>query len=508
MFYLQPDYDAEFVYIPENREHPIYDGLSESEGLVGLVETRVTLTDPINGVGKVCAYHVAFTQQEHEHDIAFEDGVGIFYRNPDYKVRSITLENGSTYMVEAADGEKGLTVENRIQYAKLGDILNVPVQGEVDVRFTESDKSLSPPERVVVNENFPPENGDFGSVPVNDGEVTVFRDSDGDGYKIAYSLSSNTYADTSVAQFALHSGQTITIDQIPAGATYYIYEYAVGDGDRNISDWDTTITASDNGEVIAEYRAAKGTIVLNAAQSVAFPNAAHVGQLSISKTVAGAQATADDRQKEFTFTLTLEDSNGNPLQGTYPYTGATVEGAEGAPAPQNGVLTLNANGSATVALSHGQCITITQIPDGATYAVSETPNDGYKVVVEGDTDSNLVAEGEIQTNQTAEVDFTNIKLSQFSFTKVAAEDHTQALPSAEFQVFSLQCTNDGHDHSKDLIDPDSPGGCWTYLGTWTSDDEGAVAFGGLQPSSQYQLVETKAPGGRVLSRRAVADYDG
>ena len=45
MLYLQPDYDVEFVYIPENRNHEIYQALSGNDGIVGLVETRITLTD-------------------------------------------------------------------------------------------------------------------------------------------------------------------------------------------------------------------------------------------------------------------------------------------------------------------------------------------------------------------------------------------------------------------------------------------------------------------------------
>ena len=40
--------------------------------------------------------------------------------------------------------------------------------------------------------------------------------------KIAYSLSSNTYEDASVAQFALYSGQTINITGFPAGG-YLLY---------------------------------------------------------------------------------------------------------------------------------------------------------------------------------------------------------------------------------------------------------------------------------------------
>ena len=48
---------------------------------------------------------------------------------------SVTFEGDDVYTVDAADGEKGLTAENRIQYTTLGNILNVPVNAEVDVTF-------------------------------------------------------------------------------------------------------------------------------------------------------------------------------------------------------------------------------------------------------------------------------------------------------------------------------------------------------------------------------------
>lgn len=487
MLYLQPDYDVEFVYIPENRNHEIYQALSGNDGIVGLVETRITLTDEKNGSGTVYSRHVAFKDQTRTHDITFEKGVGTFYRSPDYEIMSVTFEGDDVYTVDAADGKKGLTAENRIQYTTLGNILNVPVNGEVDVTFTENGNP-SDSNRVIVNDALPPENNDFSSVNVGDGDVTVYKD--GDDYKIAYSLSSNTYEDASVAQFALYSGQTINITGFPAGGTYYIYEYAVGDGSRNLNDWDTKI---EGGEAIETYRAAKGTIALNdtvnSEQSVIFTNSAHVGQLTISKTLTGDQATDDDIAKAFSFTITLKDKNGNSLRGTYSYTGGGIE---------DGTLTPDQNGSVTVQLKHGQSITIGELPDGVTYEVQETNGEGYTVVVDGDTDADSIAEGTIQKDQTAEAKFTNIKQSELVFIKVAAEDKTKPLSGAEFWLFRLQCTDENHDHSQTLIDPNQPGDCWTKINTRTSNDSGSIAFPNLEINSEYRLVETKAPDGYAL----------
>ena len=85
----------------------------------------------------------------------FEKGVGTFYRSPDYEIMSVTFEGDDVYTVDAADGEKGLTAENRIQYTTLGNILNVPVNAEVDVTFTENGNP-SDSNRVIVNDALPP----------------------------------------------------------------------------------------------------------------------------------------------------------------------------------------------------------------------------------------------------------------------------------------------------------------------------------------------------------------
>lgn len=267
-----------------------------------------------------------------------------------------------------------------------------------------------------------------------------------------------------------------------------------------MEDWVTDVSwdESVNGIYeIADYRAVRGTIALGDNGAVTFTNTIPVGQLTISKTVAGDQAEDADRSQPFTFAVALQDKDGNPLIGTYSYTGGTVEGVVGVTAPANGTLTLN-NGAATVTLRHGQSITIQGIPDGATYEVSEGESNGFTVVVDNDTDADQLAEGTITVNQTSAAHFTNIKQSALSFTKVAAEDHSQPLSGAEFKLFRLQCTDGSHDHSQ-VIDPGDPGSCWVQVGnTQISGSDGAVTFGELEPNSVYRLVETKAPAGRVL----------
>ena len=495
VFYLQPNYDVEYVFIPENRNHPAYDGLSNSEGLVGLVETRITLNDSIqSGQATVTAEHVAFAGQQHTHTVTFTNGVATLYRNPDYTITQVSFGEGGgpTY---TTDGTSTFTVDNRFQYATPDRILDVPNHGEVDISFTENGNP-SDLNRVITGTR--PQ----GDTAIGDGDVTVYQD--GNGYKLAYSLSSNTAEHAVVAQFALHSGQTITVNQLPVGATYYVYEYAVGeDGSReDLKDWDTDITWDESASEIyeiADYRAVRGTIALGdtaqATGAVTFTNTAHVGQLTISKTVAGEQISDTDRSQTFLFTVTLKDENMEPLKGTYSYTGTAVDGVT---PPAGGSLTLDTNGQATVTLTHGQSITIEDIPDGSTYEVSEYDSHGFTVVVEDDTDADQVAEGMIVKDQISKAHFTNVKQSNLNFTKVAAENTNQPLAGAEFMLFRLNCTDTSHDHTA-LIDPDNSGVCWQLVGNpKTSDENGAVSFGDLQHNSEYRLVETKAPDGYAL----------
>ncbi len=392
--YLEPEYEVEYVYIPENTDHDAY-------GLVGLVDTRITLTDTtFSGTGSVTLNHLSSAgsgDHTHTHEIPFTDGVANFYRNPDFVVTSQVQVGADTYTVQEAT--------SRFHYATIQQILNMDTDMEVPVFFTEANGSVSPTDRVVTNSN-----------------VTVKADGNG-GYCMAYSLDSDTYPDAVVAQFALYAGQTIHISGLGGGTTYYVYEYAVdrddtADEEALAEDWTTEIEIKPQGgqngteeitdphevdisQYYPQFRAAMGIIRTNATQRVNFTNIGQVGQLTISKTVTGAQATDADRGRDFAFTITLLDKTGAPLQGSYTYTGGTVAGVEGVTAPGGGTLTLDANGQATITLTHGQSITIQNIPDGATYQVRETNGEGYIVVLDNDTDADGVGEGGISAGQTA-----------------------------------------------------------------------------------------------------------
>lgn len=166
---------------------------------------------------------------------------------------------------------------------------------------------------------------------------------------------------------SLTHGQSITIVGLPKGATYTVTEadYS-GDG----------YTPTSTG--------AAGSIVADATQTASFTNTRTVGNLTISKTVAG---NAGDTSKKFDFRLTLNGAADIP----YAYTG------DGVP---DGTIKSGDN----VSLAHGQSITITGLPAGTTYTVTESDySDG------GYTMSSTGATGSIVTDTTQAASFTNTR---------------------------------------------------------------------------------------------------
>ena len=135
-----------------------------------------------------------------------------------------------------------------------------------------------------------------------------------------------------------------------------------------------------------------GTVVADDTQTTSFTNTKNVwspgqqtGTLTISKTVAG---TGADTTKAFLFTVTFTGAS-----GTYSYTG-------------NGVPNGTIKSGGTVSLAHGQSITITGLPVGAGYQVSEDVSSAQGYTVES-----VGSSGSISTGRSQTAAFTNTKIS-------------------------------------------------------------------------------------------------
>ena len=91
--------------------------------------------------------------------------------------------------------------------------------------------------------------------------------------------------------------------------------------------------------------------------------------------------------KKFKFQITLTGVDGQPISKTFHYDGAKTG-------------TIQSGGS--IALKHGESITIHDIPAGTAYQVEELVADGYKVTSEGTT-------GTIRAEGTVTASFTNTR---------------------------------------------------------------------------------------------------
>lgn len=118
-------------------------------------------------------------------------------------------------------------------------------------------------------------------------------------------------------------------------------------------------------------------------------NASKTGSLLIKKTVGGS----GDKEKQFHFTISLKDENGNALPGKYSYSGSyegtMIDGA-------------------TVVLRHDQSVTVVGLPENAQYKVveQEANADGYTTTLESGAGSD---EGKIVAGETKTVHFHNTK---------------------------------------------------------------------------------------------------
>ncbi len=116
------------------------------------------------------------------------------------------------------------------------------------------------------------------------------------------------------------------------------------------------------------------------------------------ETVGGAK---EDKDKEFSFTVTLE-KDGQPYTGDY-----TIDGEAGT----------DKDGSFEVSLKGGESVIIGSLDEGTEYTVTENKIEGWQAEQEsisGVTQADKVTEGKAEPATSA--DFVNIKIPELSYT--------------------------------------------------------------------------------------------
>lgn len=161
------------------------------------------------------------------------------------------------------------------------------------------------------------------------------------------------------------------------------------------------------------------------------------GNLTISKTITvnTDQGTTIDTEKEFTFTVNLTGKTGTKLDGEYSYSGTS----DGTTKYQG---TIKSGG--TITLKHNGSVTITGLPEGAQYTVTETPEDGY-------TAQNAEIKGTIPADSAATAAFVNnYSAGQATLTGATNLEVTKVFNGKDWgdEVFTFTLTQTGGDTTK------------------------------------------------------------
>ncbi|WP_278909577.1 SpaA isopeptide-forming pilin-related protein [Faecalicoccus pleomorphus] len=231
-----------------------------------------------------------------------------------------------------------------------------------------------------------------------------------------------------------------------------------------------------------------------------------VGSLTISKTVVDESDIAED-DLSYTFNLYGTNASETPLNGKF-----NVEKYDASLNPTQDSVTFT-DGKATINLKDGEKIIFTNLPNeskidvyedttDATFSTSYIVNDGSSMKEDGIDDLQITSQNAVN------IAFTNTyePTAKFAFKKIDASD--SPLSDASFGVYELVCTESSHNHNDDELVINDAGkitevnkgdkNCWKETSTSTSTGDGIIDLENLKISSEYRLVEYKAPGGYLL----------
>lgn len=188
-------------------------------------------------------------------------------------------------------------------------------------------------------------------------------------------------------------------------------------------------------------------------------SAGTTGNLIISKEVTGNGA---DTSKSFVFTLTLNDASGSYIYFGHNLPGGTIISGD------------------RISLTHGQSITITGLPAGATYTVTEADyaGDGYTTTSSGAT-------GSIVADETQTAAFTNMRtVGNLTISKMVS-----GIGADTTQKFSFTVTFSGATGSYHYTGNGVPNGIIKSGDTIFLAHGQSITITGLPAGTGYQVKE-------------------
>ncbi len=205
-----------------------------------------------------------------------------------------------------------------------------------------------------------------------------------------YTAASSSGTIASGETISLRDGESATILGLPVGTKYTVTE-------NKADGWETAPANGASGEIIEET---PGSAPFTNTKTAVPPEKPKTGRLTVSKIVAGVGVTEEDRARDFTFTLLLKDAEGEGLSGSYPYT-VSESGAAGHAADTEQKFISSGD---TFTLRHNQSITISELPEGAQFEVTEMAVDGWHVTRQDGRVASVIA-----VDENALATFTNVK---------------------------------------------------------------------------------------------------
>mgnify|MGYP001032529041 CR=1 FL=1 len=222
--------------------------------------------------------------------------------------------------------------------------------------------------------------------------TVTLTDADGqpltDSYPYTAASSGGTIANGGT--ISLKGGESATITGLPVGTKYTVTE-------NKVDGWVSAPANGTSGEISEET---PGSASFTNTKTAVPPEEPKTGRLTVSKIVAGVGVTEEDRARDFTFTLLLKDAEGEGLSGSYPYT-VSESGAAGHAADTEQKFISSGD---TFTLRHNQSITISELPEGAQFEVTEMAVDGWHVTRQDGRVASVIT-----VDETALATFTNVK---------------------------------------------------------------------------------------------------
>ncbi|MBE5804636.1 MAG: Cna B-type domain-containing protein, partial [Clostridiales bacterium] len=230
------------------------------------------------------------------------------------------------------------------------------------------------------------------------------------------------------------------------------YEYTI----REVKGEDDTVEYSDeviSVTVVMEDKEGEGRLtptITYAGNKNTITNKVKPGSLKISKTVVSSYE--GHAEKEFTFTLYLTDALGQMLSGEYGLS--------------NGETLTMVNGSGELKLKGGETVTITGLPDGASYSVVEAAEGGFAQKSSGAT-------GKIWANETATAAFTNTYHAEGEYVFTAVKTLEGKELAADQFVFELY---DSEGYVLESVLNDAQGNVTFKTLEFTEEDVGSRSY--------------------------------